>query len=89
MDNSTLLNEQYLILIVNLFWIDHFCENFCFKIFLEPEEPDIRILEPDIGMNIDNIPSEFSQISDNNEVVHQSDNQSNQVLWIQNNFLIL
>uniref|UniRef100_A0A915LP26 Plus3 domain-containing protein n=1 Tax=Meloidogyne javanica TaxID=6303 RepID=A0A915LP26_MELJA len=48
------------------------------QIFLEPEEPDIRILEPDIGINIDNIPSEFSQISDNNEVVHQYDNQSNQ-----------
>nr|CAD2152917.1 unnamed protein product [Meloidogyne enterolobii] len=48
------------------------------QIFHEPEEPDIIILEPDIGINIDNIPSEFNQIFDNNEGVQHSDNQSNQ-----------
>ncbi|CAK5039535.1 unnamed protein product [Meloidogyne enterolobii] len=48
------------------------------QIFNEPEEPDIIIHEPDIGMNIDNIPSEFNQIFDNNEGVQHSDNQSNQ-----------
>uniref|UniRef100_A0A1I8B1F7 Plus3 domain-containing protein n=1 Tax=Meloidogyne hapla TaxID=6305 RepID=A0A1I8B1F7_MELHA len=35
--------------------------------------------DSEMGMNIDNIPSEFSQVSDNNEGLRQSNNRSNQV----------